>query len=114
MLMHLKTMLVAASDFVGPPAPSPTGLQLTDPLGAGGDLGKLLEKIGETIIDLAIPIAVILIIWIGIQFMTAQGNPEKINKAKKALFWVIIGLAIILIGNGFVSLIRSILELSNG
>lgn len=86
--------------------------QLTNPLGEGNtDLKTLAITIGNAIRDLAIPVAVIMIIWIGIQFLTANGNPEKITKARSALLWVCIGLAIIFIGGGFISLVKDILNL---
>ncbi len=75
------------------------------------DFNGLLVQIGVAIRDIAIPIAVIVIIWAGIQFLTANGSPEKISTAKKALWYAIIGLAIIFIGTGFVDLIKSILSL---
>ena len=107
MLSFLTTIAHAAE-----PTPTPTAvpLKITNPL-ASPDLIVLIEQISDTLIKLAIPIAVILIIWIGIQFFLAQGNPEKITKAKSALLYLIIGLAILLIGRGFVSLIESILNL---
>ena len=81
------------------------------PVTANTDFMKMIEQISDTLIKIAIPIAVILIIWIGIQFFLAQGNPEKITKAKSSLLWLIVGLAILLIGKGFISLIESILNL---
>lgn len=85
--------------------------RLCNPVGID-NLEDLAQRIGEAILKLAIPIAVIIIIWIGIQFLLANGNPEKINKAKSALWWTLIGLAVILIGGGFIALIRDILSLS--
>lgn len=38
----------------------------------------------------------IYIIWAGFMFVKAQGNPSEIDKAKKAFFNAIIGMAIIL------------------
>ena len=88
---------------------------LKNPLGEGNDsLEKLAVIIGKAIQDLAIPVAVIIIIWIGVQFLTANGNPEKISKARTALLWTVIGLAIIFIGGGFITLIKDILNLKNG
>ncbi len=84
--------------------------QLCNPINAT-DLIDLIHQIGGVLIQLAIPIAVILIIWIGIQFFLAQGNSEKVTRAKSALLWLIVGLAIILIGDGFIALIKSILDL---
>jgi hypothetical protein len=61
------------------------------------------------IFKLAIPLAVIAIIWSGIQFMIAGGSEDRIKKARVWFLWAILGLTISLIGMGFVSLIKSIL-----
>ncbi|MEK7583169.1 MAG: pilin [Patescibacteria group bacterium] len=95
------------------PCPGTPENELCDPIGSKS-VEDLLKKMQEVIIKIAIPLAVIMIIWIGIQFFLSQGNPEKVSSARKALWWTIVGLMIILIGEGFVSLIRSILELSKG
>lgn len=71
----------------------------------------LAKAIGRFLFQIAIPIAVIVIIYSGILFLTSGGNKEKITKARQALWYAIIGLAIILIGQGFFTLIKSILNL---
>jgi len=55
--------------------------------------------------------AIIVILWIitGILFLTAQGAPEKLNLAKKALFASIIGTAIIIIAGSAVWLVGGII-----
>ncbi len=59
----------------------------------------------------AIPIGIIMIIWGGIQIMTASGKEEQLNKGKKTLMWTIIGLAIVFAVN---FLVGFILELMGG
>lgn len=73
----------------------------------------LVNVIGRWIFNLAIPIAVIMIIWAGVLMLTSGGKPEQFRKGMSALKYAVIGLAIVLIGKGFVSLIRSILDLRN-
>ncbi|PIR42100.1 MAG: hypothetical protein COV30_00140 [Candidatus Yanofskybacteria bacterium CG10_big_fil_rev_8_21_14_0_10_37_15] len=79
--------------------------------GGADDLSGLIKIIAQWIFNLAIPIAVIMIIYSGVLFLTAQGNSQQVTKAKDVLKWAVVGLAIILIGSGFVTLIKSILEL---
>ena len=52
-----------------------------------------------------------MIVWAGIRFLYSRGNPTEVTAAKKILQYAIVGLAIILIGSGFVTLIESILNL---
>lgn len=67
-------------------------------------LAKLMTAL-EPIIGI---LAVFFIILAGFQFLTAQGNEEKIKKAKQTFLWTIIGTAIAL---GADILIRVIVEI---
>jgi hypothetical protein len=50
-----------------------------------------------------------MIVWAGFNFLTAAGNPSKVQRGKQILTWTAVGLAVIFIGGGFVDLIKSIL-----
>ena len=97
----IPTVLAAATQ-------APTGLDIVNPIGAK-DLADIIEKVTTAIRDLAIPVAVVMILWAGFNFLTAAGNPAKITKGKQILLWTVVGLAIVFIGGGFVDLIRSII-----
>ena len=71
----------------------------------------LAKAIGKFLLQIAIPIAVIIIIYAGILFLTSGGNQDRVKKARTALLYAVVGLAIILIGQGFFVLIKSILDL---
>jgi hypothetical protein len=86
---------------------------LTNPIGITS-FQDLIGIIGTWIFNLAIPVAIIIIIYAGIMMLTAGPNPANFKKGKDALKYAVIGLAIVLIGKGFVSLIQSILNLKNG
>ncbi|MDD2730618.1 MAG: pilin [Candidatus Portnoybacteria bacterium] len=68
---------------------------------------QLLSGIADFILKyIALPFAVLMMIWAGFRFVTAQGQPEAINKAKKNFIWTIAGVALILAANllvGFVT-----------
>lgn len=87
-------------------------VELPNPIGID-TFGELVNVIGLWIFNLAIPIAVIVIIYAGILMLTAGGNPGKFQKGAKALWYAVLGLAIVFIGEGFVTLIESILSLRN-
>lgn len=79
----------------------------TNPLTATS-FSEITENIIKWIVNIGILIAVVMIIYSGLLFMTAAGEEEKITKAKKALMWSLIGLAILLIGKGWISIIKSL------
>lgn len=71
---------------------------------------ELITEIADFVFTLGIPIAVIVIIAIGLQFMFAGGSEEKIAQAKRNFLWAIVGLVIILLANGLIYLIEDILK----
>ncbi len=121
---QIRTSLCGSTAPAGPstsmtptPNTSPGGDQtysfdIPNPLkGGASDFTSLVKIIAQWIFNLAIPIAVAMIVYAGILFLTAAGETAKVTKAKEVLKYAVIGLAIILIGSGFVTLIQSILEL---
>jgi len=93
------------------PAPINVGFELTNPIGQTSIIG-VIDAIAGWIFTIAIPIVVIVIIYAGIKLILARGNDQEVSKAKDMLKWALIGLAIVLIGRGFVELVTSILNLS--
>ncbi|MEK7582770.1 MAG: pilin, partial [Patescibacteria group bacterium] len=100
--------------------PGPTGRPISfnfkfdNPLGGGEqNLLDLINTISRWIFNLAIPIAVIFIIYGGILFLTAGANPTNVDEGKKILKYAVIGLAIVFIGRGFVSLVHSVIKLGD-
>lgn len=69
----------------------------------------LLSNIINAAIVLSSAVALIFIIWSGIQIITANGDPEKLSSAKKTLTFAIIGFVFIILVfvfyNGFFGLL---------
>ncbi len=77
------------------------------------NINDLIETIMTWLRIIVLPIAVIVIVISGIMMMYAGKDPGKFQTGKKMLIWAVIGLAVILIGEGFTKLIESIIELKN-
>ncbi len=86
--------------------------EIRNPIGVD-NFQDLVNIIGRWIFNLAIPIAVIIIIYAGVLMLISGGNPAQFQKGAKALWYAVIGLAVVLIGKGFITLIQSILSLRN-
>lgn len=56
------------------------------------------------------PVSVLVILYAGLLYMFSAGNPEKVKKARQALTWALVGLAIVLIGQGFIYIIQDVLK----
>lgn len=57
----------------------------------------LVKALSEAAIMIVVPIAVVAIIFAGLKFIIAgaQGNDGKIAEARKMLFWIVIGTAVV-------------------
>ncbi|HEY9583043.1 MAG TPA: pilin [Candidatus Paceibacterota bacterium] len=80
--------------YADPPAGG--GSKVFDnPLGSTSSFSALIEKVLEVLIQIGIPVLVVFIVYAGFLFVTAQGNEKKIEDAKSALFWAVIGGAVL-------------------
>ena len=59
-------------------------------------ISAFLSAVLKLVAEIAFPILVLFLVYIGFLFVTAQGNSEKITEAKKYLWWAIIGSLLIL------------------
>lgn len=72
-------------------------------------IAALLKMILGAILDLAIPIIVLAIVYVGFLFVKAQGNDGELTKAKEALTWVLIGTAVVIGSNAAYNIIYTAL-----
>lgn len=72
---------------------------ITNPLTGIDTFPLLIQTILENIVvPIGGVIAVLFIIYSGFLFVTAQGNTEKLTKAKSAFLWAVVG-GLILLGS---------------
>ncbi len=73
-----------------------SGTGLRNPLNNICSFEDFVELLLEAVVRIGLPIAVLFIVYSGFLFATAQGNEEKIKKAKQAFFYTVIGITIFL------------------
>ena len=71
--------------------------KLINPLGEGATLPGLLKAILEFVVRIGAVVVVLMLVYVGFLFVTAQGNETKITAAKSGLLWTVVG-ALILLG----------------
>lgn len=71
---------------------------------------ELIDSLINIIFMLAIAIAPIMFIVAGFYFVTAVGDPEKINTAKRIILWTFIGLLVVVSAKGLIALFVKIFE----
>lgn len=72
-----------------------TAVKLTNPIKAA-NLLELVKAIFDFVWKLGIPVIALFIIYAGFKFVAARGNPGELEKAKKLIYGVLIGAAIVL------------------
>ncbi len=82
---------------------------LPNPLGNVGDFPTLINNIVIYVSGVIGGLAVIMFVWAGILFLTSAGNEGQLTKARKALLYAVIGLAIALVGGGLITFIKNII-----
>ena len=86
------------------PRGTDTNITLINPLNTGecapngNCLMNFLNKILDFVIKIGVVVVVLMTVYVGYLFVVAQGNSTKIEEAKKALLWTIVG-ALILLGS---------------
>ncbi len=98
--------------FPGSTAGSTYTYEIKNPLAGGpSDPFDLINIASQWIFNISIPLAVMFILYAGFLMLTAGPNPTKVKSARSIITNVVIALAIIFIGRGFITLIRSVIEL---
>ena len=68
--------------------------QLTNPI-SSTTFADLVAKLAKAIAAIGIPLVAIFLIWSGFLFVTSQGNEKKLEEAKQAFYWAVIGGAVV-------------------
>ncbi|MBD3282265.1 MAG: hypothetical protein GF387_01500 [Candidatus Portnoybacteria bacterium] len=71
-------------------------------------LCELMKDIEVILYIFGIGLAVIIVILGGVQYMTSQGDDNKIDKAKKTLTYGLIGAAIVMASGFIISMVADI------
>jgi Type IV secretion system pilin len=105
-MLGLTSLLLVVFTALGGTA----GAQLINPgdapkdlAGGGGDIRALALNIVSFFLGFLGLVAVIMIIYGGITYVTAAGNQEKVDSAKKIIMYAIVGIIIVLISFALVN-----------
>ncbi len=70
----------------------------------------MIVAIVNVVIVMSTPIIVFFLIYAGFMYVTARGNPEKIQQASKALLYGIIGGVIILASVAIMTIVKNLVS----
>jgi hypothetical protein len=90
---------------------SAESVTIPNPLAQGGvnNFTDLLLKIAQGVSVVIGILGTIMLLVSGILYLTSAGNPEKINKAKAALIYALVGIAIGATAEVIVSIVLGII-----
>lgn len=75
-----------------------------------GNLADLFNRVMDFLLRVVlIPLAVMAIVFVGIQYVTAAGNPAKLSKAHEVLWDVLLGILIALAAWAIINTIFNVL-----
>lgn len=72
-----------------------TIVSLQNPLKVNS-VGAAVNEGAKIFSYIAVLIGVIMLIWVGLQFILAQGNSDRLRELKSYLFMIVIGIAIVI------------------
>jgi phage-related holin len=95
----IKTIVLAQADI-------PAG---KSPIQSTSDILRVLGDIAGYLYTAFFIVAIIFIIIAAFNFLTAQGNEEKIKSARAQIYWAIIAIALVLISVAADTIINQLL-----
>jgi Na+-driven multidrug efflux pump len=87
----------------------PSELERRVPEASSGVLDTV-NKIINFITYALLIVAVVVIVLAGYQFVTAQGDTEKITKARNYIIYAMIGVVVALLSQAIIGLVRNMIE----
>ncbi|OGD66144.1 hypothetical protein A2Z61_01635 [Candidatus Campbellbacteria bacterium RIFCSPLOWO2_02_35_12] len=93
-IFFLPFNIILAGDIVTKRLPETQRLQ--NPLKGIGNIRQFLTALLDAVVFIAFPFIILMVIYSGFLFVSAQGNEEKLKIAKRTIFWTIVGALIIL------------------
>ncbi len=111
--IHLAVAFLLAIPILVQGASGNVDVKIPNPLdpAIGSDLISVIKALlNNVVMPIAAVAVVIWIIWAGFTFLTAQGKPAEIEKAKQRLLWSLIGAGILLGAAGISAVVQSTIK----
>ena len=106
--LFLSPVLTNASPGLEPPTPE-TNIK-TDVPPPDSNVENAIGKITNWFFVVVLCVAVIFLLVAGFQFITASGDPDKVNSARQNVMYAMVGVAVAVLAKGIVSLIQGLLK----
>lgn len=74
------------------------------------DITKALGNVRNIVWTILAIIVVIMFVWAGITFVTAEGDPGKVQSARNRVLYGIIGIIVALLAGGILLLVQNLMD----
>lgn len=102
LLFAICFLLFVGSPVFGQASPGPANEELPSPLGKGVTMTTIVARVIKVVLGLVGVLALIMMIYGGITWMTSGGNVEQVKKGKNTLVWAVLGLAVVFLAYSLV------------
>lgn len=75
------------------------------------DVIAIVERGANWLLGLVVVIAVVMIMYAGLKWMTAGGEEEKMSEARRVLTWALTGVGVALLARGLVEVIDQLVAI---
>ena len=99
------------TEMVPPVADNGATFTLSNPLKVNS-IGALVQSFVEVFSYVVILLAVLLLIYVGLQYVLARGNPQKIKELHSWLLWIVVGVAVVIGARVIVTVVINTLSLT--
>lgn len=108
-----KASLAVGSALMATPLATLAAPEKIDPINASAGnitVAQLLTKIITWVLTFSAAVAVLFLIFGGLQYVTSAGNKDRIDKAKQTILYAVIGLVVIALSFVIVTFINTNLK----
>ncbi|HEY0948160.1 MAG TPA: hypothetical protein VGE53_01560 [Candidatus Paceibacterota bacterium] len=104
LLTLLYAPFAAHAEVITNTGTSTSGGGLVNPLNGVSTLPEFLRAILGGVVQIGTIVLIMMLVYVGFLFVVARGNAEKLQSAKSALVWTVIG-GLILLGATSIQLV---------
>jgi len=84
-------------------------IKIENPIG-DKTLQDIIYSVMDFIYNVALALVPFAVVWSGLMYVTSEGNPVKIENAKKIIYYSLIGLLLILFSKGLSRIFTDLLK----
>jgi hypothetical protein len=75
-----------------------------------GDIGTVINTILGKLWVIFAGLAVVMFLYAGILFLTAQGAPDKVSAARQAFLWGVVGVVVGILAYSIIAVVGSLIS----